>query len=305
MADRPNVSTITACYQKGNYLKTFLEELPKQTYFSSLEIVLDHNEPTEAELRLVQEFQRKYPDRIHHLLTDPVEPLGASWNRCIRESSGKYLTIWNIDDLRTPRSIETQAEFLDKNPGIDIVTGNFSYVSSFPSTMGRYLDNAKIHGTEMTKNMTFGPFFMFRKELCRKAGFFDEQFRCANDEDFVQRLLFFGKGGIINEHLGYFLDEGKGASTRPGSPCPAELHAIYLRYGMYDRINYQYLPRSFRYNIYNIRYGGKWVPVGDIIPGYEEMLEEKIDTLASINVLSRQWGIKMKKKMKNMIKKKE
>jgi glycosyltransferase involved in cell wall biosynthesis len=300
MADTPKVSTITACYHKGKYLKTFLEELPKQTYFSNLEIVLDHNEPTEEEIQLVQEFQNKFPNHIRHLITDPVEPLGVSWNRCIRESSGEYLAIWNIDDVRTPRSIEKQADFLNKNPDIDIVTGNFSYVSSFSSTTGRYLDNSKIHGTAMTKNMTFGPFFMFRKELCRKAGYFDEQFRCANDEDFVLRLLFFGKGGIIKEHLGYFLDEKEGASTRPGSICPIETNAIYLRYGMYDRINYKYLPRSFRYNIYNIRYGERWVPVGDIIPGYEDMLEEQIDRFASIKVLSLQWGIKMKKKMKNI-----
>ena len=39
------------------YLHTFLEELPRQTYFDRLEVVLDHNDPEPDELEWVRQFQ--------------------------------------------------------------------------------------------------------------------------------------------------------------------------------------------------------------------------------------------------------
>ena len=86
--------------------------------------MLDHNEPTPEEVRLVKEFQDQYPGRLKHIIVDEVDPIGTSMNRCIKESSGEYVTIWNIDDLRTPRSLEAQSSVLDENPDIGVSHGN-------------------------------------------------------------------------------------------------------------------------------------------------------------------------------------
>ena len=47
------VSTITPCYNMGRYIKGFLENVSTQTH-KDLEIILDHNDPTEAEVKLVE-----------------------------------------------------------------------------------------------------------------------------------------------------------------------------------------------------------------------------------------------------------
>ena len=39
------VSTITPCYKGKAYLKDFLKDLPNQTMFEEIEVVLDHNDP--------------------------------------------------------------------------------------------------------------------------------------------------------------------------------------------------------------------------------------------------------------------
>jgi len=279
MAEKPKVSSITAFYKKGKYLKKFLEDLPDQTYFSHLEVVFDHNEPADYEIELLNNFQNQYPDTIKHLITNPVEPLGVSWNRCIRESSGEYLTIWNIDDLRTQESIEKQAMYLDTNPEVDIVSGNFTVVNSFPSSTGRTVNFSSIAYDNLIKEFYLGPFFMFRKSLLEKAGLFDEQFRCANDFDLAMRLLNHGKAHILPDNLGYFLDEGDGASTKKGSLCPVESTVIKLRYGIYDRIDYRYLPAALKYNIHHIKIDNDWIPVSQFIPDYVTLLEERYKCL--------------------------
>ena len=52
------VSTITPCYNMGRYIEGFLDNLSKQTH-KDLEIVLDHNDPTDAEVKLVEQYNEK------------------------------------------------------------------------------------------------------------------------------------------------------------------------------------------------------------------------------------------------------
>ena len=132
------VSTITPCYNMSKYMKGFLDNLSTQTH-KDLEIVLDHNDPSDAEVKLVEEYNEKY-DNIFHIQVEGVDPIGISMNRCIENASGDYLCIWNVDDLRTPDSIEVMAKALDDNPDVNFVYGNYYIVPSFGSTNGQYVD---------------------------------------------------------------------------------------------------------------------------------------------------------------------
>ena len=49
------VSTITPCYNMARYMEGFLVNLAEQTY-EDLEIVLDHNNPTDEEVAMVQSY---------------------------------------------------------------------------------------------------------------------------------------------------------------------------------------------------------------------------------------------------------
>lgn len=301
MEDNKKVSTITAFFKKEKYLKDFLDGLPNQTYFPRLELVFDHNEPGVYDSGLIRDFQNQFPANIRYIVTNPVKPLGTSWNRCIRESSGEYLAIWNVDDLRTPQSIELQAQYLDSHPDVDIVSGNFTSVNCFPSTTGKFIRHSTVSPAKLDKRMYFGPFFMFRKTLLEKSGLFDEQFRCANDYDLVLRLMFHGKAHILPDNLGFFLDEGTGASTKKGSTCPVESTVIQLRYGIYDKIDYQFIPSALKYHIYHIRIDDDLVPVSEYVPGYESMLKERLER-SHLKGLLRNTGYSVYRKLQNLIK---
>src|SRR5438874_2167561 len=97
---RKLVSTITPCFRMQRYLPQFLRELPQQTLFNEMEVVLDHNEPKAEEVQLVRQFQAQHPGVIKHTIREKVDPIGISMNRCIREASADYVAIWNVDDLR-------------------------------------------------------------------------------------------------------------------------------------------------------------------------------------------------------------
>ena len=221
------VSTITPCYNMGRYIKGFLDNLSTQTH-KDLEIILDHNDPTDEEITLVEEYNKQH-DNIFHIIVEGVDPIGVSMNRCIEFASGDYLCIWNVDDLRTPESIEIMERVLDENPDVDVVYGNYNIVPRFGETNGQYV-NVEPHIPELKTGFILGPFFMFRKSLIKKSGLFDEQFSCCADYDLALRLVRNGKAHFIPDILGYYLNEGLGQSTKPNSKQPIERTVIELRY---------------------------------------------------------------------------
>ena len=254
------VSTITPCYNMSKYMRGFLENLSTQTH-KDLEIVLDHNEPTDEEINLVEEYNYKH-DNIFHIQVEGLDPIGISMNRCIEFATGDYLCIWNVDDLRTPDSIEVMAKALDDNPDVDFVYGNYTIVSNFGDTQGQYVDETG-REDELTTGMILGPFFMFRKSLIEKSGVFDEQLIQGADYDLALRLAFNGKGLHLPINLGYYLNEGLGQSTKPDSKQPIERTVIELRYNI--RVLEPHLvPETREYDVMNIIVDDEKIPVSNL-----------------------------------------
>lgn len=299
------VSTITPCFRMKKYLKKFLEELPQQTIFDHIEVVLDHNEPDEEEISWVKDFQIKYPGKIKHIIVEKVDPIGTSMNRCIKEASGKYVTIWNVDDLRTPDSLEQQMKVLDS--GYDIAYGDYQIVREFGSKGGKWVRHRDIPESELTRSMIIGPFYMFKKSLVEKAGYFDEQLKSGADFDLAIRLAFNGKAGMTEKGLGYYLNEGKGASTRPGSRQELERTMIELRYGILDKIDYDYISKIYQFNIPNIISFRNTENVASFVPNYDQVMGERIKGykkgFISYTIKKIFYIKKVKSSLKNIVKK--
>ena len=254
------VSTITPCYNMSKYMKGFLDNLSTQTH-KDLEIVLDHNDPSDEEVKLVEEYNEQY-DNILHIKVEGVDPIGTSMNRCIEYATGDYLCIWNVDDLRTPDSIEVMAKALDENPDVDFVYGNYVIVPKFGGTEGQYVDETG-REDELTTGMILGPYFMFRKSILEKSGIFDEQLVQGADYDLALRLAMNGKGLHLPINLGYYLNEGLGQSTKPNSKQPIERTVIELRYNI--RVLEPHLvPYTRSYDVDNIIVDEEKIPVSNL-----------------------------------------
>ena len=164
----PKVSAIISLYRSDRYLPGFLDNIVEQTWFDDVEFVIDNNEPTDLEKRLLGQFERDHPGRLKHLTRERVVPYGASWNRCIVESTSDIVAIWNVDDMRTPDSLEVQAGPILAGEA-DLVFGNYLEVKRHGDREGRLARISASNPSNYSRQMCFGPFFMFRKKLCEKA----------------------------------------------------------------------------------------------------------------------------------------
>tara|TARA_R100001480_G_scaffold68722_1_gene80040 strand:- start:237 stop:1013 length:777 start_codon:yes stop_codon:yes gene_type:complete len=255
------VSTITPCYNMSKYLKGWLWNLSAQTH-KDLEVILDHNDPTEEEIKWIEDYNKKH-DNIVHIQVEGVDPIATSMNRCIEFAEGDYLCIWNVDDLRTSDSIEVMAKALDDNPDVDFVYGNYFIVPEFGATNGQFVDESG-RENELKTGMILGPYFMFRKSILKKSGVFDEQLVQGADYDLALRLAFNGKGLHLPTNLGYYLNEGLGQSTKPNSKQPLERTVIELRYNI-KVLEPNLVPYTRTYDVENIIVDEKKIPVANLI----------------------------------------
>lgn len=244
------LTTLTSIYKSKNYLKGFLKNCSQQT-MENFNLHIEMICPSRFEENLIKKYQKKMKNLQFSKHNNQIN-LPEAWNNTIKHNDSKYFCIWNVDDLRTKFSLEVMYTTLETNKNIDFVYGNYFIVDKFKKTKGNFINESN-REKELTKSMILGPFFMFRASVLKKIGHFDEQLYSGADYDFAIRLGKNFKGKHINSNLGYYLDSGKGLSTRPNSLQELERTVVELRYGLKPLNNNLVDEAAKKYNLNKIK----------------------------------------------------
>ena len=271
------VSVIVPVLNMDNYLDRFLADFEQQTLFNNTEIIIDMNFPSNYTTQIVKKYKTRYKEKLIVNSQKNIDLIAVSMNRCISMASGRYIAIWNADDLRTPSSLEQQLDLFSKNKTLTAVGGPFMIVPEFGQSVGKLITVDDIDSKEFLRGMFLGPFMMFDSKALLKVGLFDEQLRSGADYDLAIRLARGGKLGFTDELLGYYLDAGIGASTRPNSVQAIERSVIELRYGIFDKFKFEYLPEIARYDIPGLYFAGERKLVQDYFSDYQEYYDSMVE----------------------------
>jgi len=259
----PKVSVLLSYYKGERYLEGFLKNLQEQTIFFDTELVFVGCLLTDTEKKTLEKFQEEHchPSQVKLIDLDTLEPQSTCWNIAITEATSSYVCIWNIDDQRTPYSLEKQWKKLKVEPETTLATyGYFIISNTFLGKTGKFIDHSLYSKEEYERSMLLGPFFMFRKSVCEDIGYFDEQLRSGSDYDFAIRLAKHGNIKMINSIDGYFLDEGRGLSTGGNQLQPIERTLVELRYGLHDKVDQRFVDKTKGYRQRERLQFGKWIP---------------------------------------------
>jgi hypothetical protein len=263
----------------SKYLETFLARIPEQSLFPNFEVVLDLNEPSIEDLEIALRHKQILGDVLKLNIVESVVPIGTSMNRCIQAAEAPFLTIWNVDDIRTNFSLEVQLQELQKNPDCGFVYGPYKVVTSFGSEIGNLVDTRSERQSEFQRKMLGGPFMAFSKKAVEAVGAFDEQLKSAADFDLAVRLAHYGPTISTNRLLGYYLNEALGVSTRPGSLGPRERTVIQLRYGIFAKLDSSLIPLTVTYNVPYLNFNGAWHPVSKRVRDYSNIITRETDLM--------------------------
>ena len=244
------ISVIVSIYRPGQLFDSFLGNLMEQSIFESTEIVLILVDPIVSERKLATKFAKSNPNVILEIINTRITIYNA-WNLAITKCTSPYITNMNIDDLRSPDSLEAQVKFMQSHPWVDVGYQDFFYLLDRDLDWASVVNvgaKSKSPAVTLTELAWFGinpphngP--IWKRELHARLGLFDENLRSAGDYEFWMRVV--SGGGIFakmsESTVGYFLNPD-GMSTSVDSPSSHEEIEVQKKYRSMIKLKSEILP---------------------------------------------------------------
>ena len=176
----PAVSILLPCFNAAGTLNETLESIVLQT-LTDFEVIVVDDGSTDSTLDILQGWAEK--DHRFHVLSLPHAGVITAANAGITACRAQYIARLDADDLAYPERLGLQADYLDSNPGVAVVS---SLVEAFPAAEVRggyriYIEwlnslvtNADIRREMFIESPLANPSVMVRKTWLDRMGGYAE-----------------------------------------------------------------------------------------------------------------------------------
>lgn len=122
MLDKPTVSVCVTSYNHASYLPQTLDSVLHQDY-PDFEIIVADDGSTDDSLKLLAEYQQRYPEKIRCLWHPAHQNRGisATFNLAAHHAQGEYIAWLGSDDIWLPQKLSRQVAFLSSQPEMGMV----------------------------------------------------------------------------------------------------------------------------------------------------------------------------------------
>lgn len=216
----PLVSVAIITYNQKEYLKECIESILEQDY-DNIEIVVADDCSTDGTQEMLEEYDRKYPNKFVLKLSDKNQGITKNCNLAHFACSGKYIAWMGGDDLMLPGKIRKQVEYMEENPNCYILHHNLEVFDSHDNRHMFYLaNNQKVLRGNLRTMVKYGTFngataTMIRTAKAPKHGF-DERIPIASDWLYWIDTLLDEEGTIeyLDEVLGKYRRHSNNITNR-------------------------------------------------------------------------------------------
>lgn len=220
-AAEPRVSVVIPTHNYARFLGDALRSLQEQTMDSWECIVVD--DASVDETRDVVLDLMKTEDRVRYQRLPQNQGPSAARNRGLDLATAGYIQFLDADDRIEAEKLQAHSTFLDANPEVGIVYGPYAYfrtetpdatVNSLKGKLTRPLmDPVSGSGPTLLERLGLHNIMpinaaLFRKELLRKVGGFDEEIRGCEDWNLLIHSV------IAGASIAYLYAEGTRALVR-------------------------------------------------------------------------------------------
>ena len=193
------VSVIIPTYNRADLLAEAMESVFAQSY-RPIELLVVDDGSTDHTRETVEQFAAEHATDVYLIFRYlQQEHAGAqvARNRGLIESQGEYIQFLDSDDILHPWKLEKQARFLDTHPFCSFI---YSYTGSMTEAgnTNRYYPRAgwfvqKVSpGTVLEGSLWLVHSGLYRREISRKLGPWDEGIRLFQDWEYNARLPMLG-----------------------------------------------------------------------------------------------------------------
>ena len=172
-----------------------LKSCIEQNTSYKFEIILVVNGPQHVEMsEIISEF---FGNEITIFNSDK-EGLVENLNLGLRECTGEYILRFDADDICNVERLQSQIEFMQNNPQVDVSFGDAKVIDAEGYAIGRYLAaNPNSYWFLVFRNYVNHPTVCVKRAALLEAGGYKNKFACE-DYDLWLRLKF-----LHNKKFGY------------------------------------------------------------------------------------------------------
>lgn len=185
--NKPKVSVLMPIYNTPlEHLRESVESILNQTYVD-FEFVILNDSPDNIK---IDHLILSYDDsRIKYLKNDINLGLEKSTNRLIDESVGKYIAIFDHDDISLPERLQKEVEYLDSYPKVGAVSAQFRLFGMQNFDTSNPLTSKDIRATLLTASCVSHTTLMMRRSVLQKNNIrYEKDFFPASSYRIITRL---------------------------------------------------------------------------------------------------------------------
>jgi glycosyltransferase involved in cell wall biosynthesis len=112
----PQISVVMPAYNAEKYITEAINSILSQT-FTDFEFIIINDASTDSTKEIIGSFQ---DPRIKLINNEQNQGVANSLNIGIAEAKGKHIARMDADDISLPHRLQTQFDFMEQNPEIDI-----------------------------------------------------------------------------------------------------------------------------------------------------------------------------------------
>lgn len=208
------ITIITVCYNAEKTIKDTLESVLSQTYDNYEYLIID-GKSKDNTLNIVKEYEKKFDGKLKYV-SEKDKGIFDAMNKGIALSNGDIIGIINSDDVLTHSLVFEK--IIENIKYIDGVYSNLLMLDETLKNPNRLFKSKKVSkhfGWHMPH-----PTLYLKKEVYKKYGNFNLDFKVSADLDFMLRLI---KNNVnlkyINDYFVYMREGGASTDGLKGYYC--------------------------------------------------------------------------------------
>lgn len=185
------ITIITICFNRKATIAKAIESVLSQDYKNIEYIVIDGNSTDGT-----KEIIKSYSDKISTFISEKDKGLYEALNKGLLIATGELIGIMHSDDEFYDNTVVSQiAEAFHKNPNTNGFYGNGIYVTNneeqhiIRDRICGECNNEKIRSGWLPLHTTL----YLKKDVMKKYGYYDLDFKIASDTELLLRYLYFHK----------------------------------------------------------------------------------------------------------------
>ena len=187
------ISVVMSVYNGEANIRETIDSILAQS-FKDFEFIIINDASTDSTNQILEEYQQK-DSRIVLLKNSQNLGLTKSLNKAISYAQGKYIARIDAGDISLPQRLQKQVDYMKSHPDIGLLGTAARIVSQLSEDDGIETDiiydanHEEILRLMRRKNPFIHPTVMFKTDLFRSLGGYDESFIVLQDSELWTRMI--------------------------------------------------------------------------------------------------------------------